>query len=198
MRTWIYGLTTCFAWLGLACAPAPTPQAIVPAVRVAVAPGAEARPILALWEEPHDPGPPGLRFAIWADGRVVSAVDPTRWDSGLRRGKIDPARVEALKTQLAASGVFDLQGTCYLVPGAPTDHLLVDLGDKQQMLFWDEREMPGYGINIDPKPHHREFIRCWKAVNQLGLAVLPPEAKPVAEPFVAPKSWYLKLAIQSE
>lgn len=161
-----------------------------------------ARPFLALWQESAGRRPgsraPYLRFAIWADGRVVYAKDPGKWGHELLRGRISPARVARLRTALAESGIFDLQGNCYLVPDAEHDCLMVDLGGKQQMLHWDEVQTPNYGINIDPKPHHREFQRCWKAVNQLALVALPDEGKAVPERFRVPESWNLRPAIQSE
>ena len=92
----------------------------------------------------------------------------------MQRGNLSAARVARLKAALADTGVFDLEGTCYLVPDAPVDCLLVDLGgEKRQILYWDEVETLGYGINIDPKPHHLDFKRCWKAVNHLALVRAP-------------------------
>jgi hypothetical protein len=162
--------------------------------------GAE-RPIVALWRQ-HGGGEPDeapyLRFAIWADGRVLYANDPTRWNHELRRGRISAARMSRLKAALADSGVFDLQGNCYLVPSAPQDCLIVELAGKQQMLFWDERESPNYGINIDPRPHHLQFNRCWKHVNHLALLALPDEGEAVDARIEIPESWHLKEPIQSE
>jgi hypothetical protein len=159
------------------------------------------RPVLALWRRDQGRVPllaPYLRFAIWSDGRVLYAKDPAKWGNELRRGKISAARVARLKAALADSGIFELKGTCYLVPDAPVDCLIVDLGDKKQMLYWDEVEAANYGINIDPKPQHLEFKRCWKAVNHLGLVALPDEGEAVKERFRVPQSWYLKQAVQSE
>jgi hypothetical protein len=162
----------------------------------------EDRPMVALWR--RDCGPfsgeevPNLRFAVWADGRVLYAQDPKKWGHELRRGKLSPVRVARLKAAIADTGIFDLRGTCYLVPDAPEYCLMVDLGGKQQMLSWDEVEVSGYGINIDPKPHHREFKRCWKAVNHLALVALPDDGEAVKERFQAPRSWYIRPAVQSE
>jgi hypothetical protein len=163
----------------------------------------EDRPFLALWQRSNgrrgsDSKPPFLRFAVWADGRVLFAKDPGKWGSELQRGKLSSVRVARLKAALSDSGIFDLKGTCYLVPDAPVDCLIVDLGGKQEMLYWDERERPGYGINVNPKPHHLEFKRCWKAINHLALVALPDEGEAVKTPFPVPKSWYLKRAIESE
>jgi hypothetical protein len=162
----------------------------------------EVRPFLALWR--RDAGrfvgdTPYLRFAIWDDGRVLYAKDPKKWGHELQQGHLSASRVARLKAALGDSGVFHLKGTCYLVPDAPVDCLLVDLGGKQQqLLYWDEVEAPNYGINIDPKPSHLEFKRCWKAVNHLALVALPDEGEAVKEHIQVPKSWYLKEAIQSE
>lgn len=171
------------------------------------APSAKAegsdRPLVAIWRR-HDgqkrnSEAPYLRFAIWNDGRVLVAKDPAKWGHELLRGKISADRVARLKKAIGETGVFDLKGTCYLVPGAPCDCLLVDLGEKRQMLYWDEVETPGYGINIDPKPHHLEFKRSWKLVNHLGLMACPDQGEAVNERFPRPAaSWYLKRAIQSE
>jgi hypothetical protein len=160
------------------------------------------RPFLALWRQSdgHDARSeaPYLRFAVWSDGRVLYAKDPATWGHELRRGKLSAARVARLKAALADSGIFDLKGTTYLVPDAPIDCLMVDLGNKKQMLYWDEVEAANYGINIDPKPHHLEFKRSWKAVNHLGLVTLPDEGEAVKERFQVPQSWKLKRAVQSE
>ena len=158
------------------------------------------RPFLALWEEDGGRGghAPSLRFAFWSDGSVLFARDPEQWGHDLQQGKISQTRVARLKAALAESGVFPLKGTCYLVPDASTDCLLVDLGDKKQLLFWDEVEMPNYGINNDPTPTHLEFKRCWKAINRLGLVALPDEGDAVKKPIQIPRSWMIKEAIQSE
>jgi hypothetical protein len=165
------------------------------------APG-EEQPLLALWRQydgMYDRSEaPYLRFAIWNDGRVLYAKNPDKWGHDLLRGKISPTRVARLKTALAATGVFDLKGTCYLVPDAPKDCLMVDLGDKQQMLCWDEVEAPNYGINYSPEPQHLEFKRCWKVINYLALVALPDEGETVTKRFQVPESWYLKRAVQSE
>jgi hypothetical protein len=116
----------------------------------------------------------------------------------LRRGKISETRVARLKAALFDTGVFKLEGTCYLVPSAPKDCLMVDLDGKQQMLYWDEVESPNYGINIDPKPHHLQFKLCWKVVNHLVLVALPDEGEVVKERIQIPKSWHLKRAAQSK
>jgi hypothetical protein len=161
------------------------------------------RPFLALWRQ-HDGNralgseAPYLRFAIWSDGRILYAQEPAKWGHALRRAKLPLVRVARLKAALADSGIFDLRGTCYLVPDGPIDCLMLDLGDKRQMLYWDEVEAPGYGINIDPKPHHLEFKRCWKMVNHLALVALPDAGEAVKERFQIPQAWYLKRAIQSD
>jgi hypothetical protein len=67
------------------------------------------------------------------------------------------------------------------------------------MLYWDEREQPGYGINISPKEQHLKFMSCWKEVNRLALEAIPKESKPHGEKFQRPpQSWRLKRPIQSE
>lgn len=161
------------------------------------------RPFLALWRQ-HDgrrvsgSEAPYLRFAVWDNGRVLYAKNPDKWNHELRRGKMSPSRVARLKAALSDTGVFDLKGTCYLVPDAACDCLMVDLGGKQQMLYWEEVETPGYGINIAPKQHHLDFKRCWKAINHLALVALPDEGEVVKERVRVPQSWYLKRAVQSE
>ena len=94
--------------------------------------------------------------------------------------------------------MLDLQGTCYLVPSAPCDCLIVRVGGKEQMLYWDERESPNYGINIDPKPQHLHFKRCWKAVNHLAFVALPDDGEAFTDRVQIPDSWYIKRAVQSE
>jgi hypothetical protein len=141
---------------------------------------------------------PYLRVAIWDDGRVLFAKDPARWGHELQEGRIAAYRVAQLKKALPETGVFDLKGTGYLVPDAPEYCLMVDLAEKKQMLYWDEVDMPGYGINVNPKPHHVEFKKCWKAVNNLALVACPDQFEAVKERFKVPASWRLRTAIQSE
>ena len=160
------------------------------------------RPLLAVWRQYGGrraaSETPCLRFAIWADGRVLFAADPSKWSHELRRGKISQTRVARLKAALLDTGIFTLEGTCYLVPSAPKDCLMVDLDGKQQMLYWDEVEVPNYGININPKPRHLEFKRCWKIVNHLALLALPDEGDIVRDRVQIPEAWHLKRAVQSE
>lgn len=156
------------------------------------------RPLVAVWQQVAREGKgPCLRVAIWEDGRVLFAEDPKRWDSPLRQGKIAPRRVEQLKQAIADSGVFELKGTCYLVPDAPVDCLMVDFGKRKQMLYWDEVETPHYGINGSGKPQHTAFKQCWKIVNHLALVTCPDDSRPAAA-FNVPQHWQLWPAIQSE
>lgn len=182
-----------------ACDVAPIASADAPETKKVEA---EDRPMVALWRmsdgDRFDSRAPYLRYALWADGQLQYAVDPTKWGHELRRSMISATRVARLKAALVDSGIFDLKGTCYLVPDAPCDCMMVELGDKQQTLYWDEVEAPGYGINIDPKPHHRAFKRCWRAVNHLTLVALPDDGEEVKARVQIPKSWYLKPAVQSE
>lgn len=158
-------------------------------------------PFLAIWSNHLRIGTGEnayLRVAVWDDGQIQFAQDPKSGDYNLRQGRIDPAQVAALKAGLVNTGVFDLKGTSYLVPDAPCICMMVNLGNKRQMLYWDEVEAPGYGINIDPKPHHRAFIRSWKEVNRLAVQAIPDRSVPLEEHFQPPQSWYLKRPIQSE
>jgi hypothetical protein len=161
------------------------------------------RPFLAIWRDAErvagQSQPPYLRIAIWEDGRVVYAARTNRWNHDLQEGRISQETLATLKKDLAATGIFDLEGTCYLVIDAPVDCVMVDLGARQQMLFWDEVEKPGYGININPQPHHLSFIRCWKKVNELALAAIPAQSATWAGRFDSvPASWRLKRPIQSK
>jgi hypothetical protein len=154
-------------------------------------------PFFALW---HDSGrgAPALRFAFWNDGRVVFAKDPKRWDGELQRGRVASYRIDRLKQAISASDIFSLKGNCYLLPDGGVDCLIAQIGDKKQMLYWDEVESPNYGINVDPKPQHLEFMRCWKHLNSLGLVACPDQCEAMPEKFAAGRSWYFKDAIQSE
>ena len=161
------------------------------------------RPFLAIWRDSEGlhrgSEAPYLRIAIWNDGRIVFAKDPGKWSHELREGRIDAAQLAELKQAVEKTGVFELKGNCYLVPDAPVDCVMVEVGGKQQMLYWDERETPGYGINIAPKEHHLKFIRCWKEVNRLALNAIPKESQPYTYRFQRPpQSWRLKKPIQSE
>jgi hypothetical protein len=157
------------------------------------------RPFFALWRSDGGlGGAPGLRFAFWNDGRVLFAKDSAKWNSELQQGRVAAYRIERLKQAISASGVFALKGNCYLVPDAGVDCLIVEIGDKKQMLYWDEIESPGHGINISPKPHHLEFFRCWKLLNSLGVVACPDQYERSTGKFEPARSWYLKPAIQSE
>lgn len=154
------------------------------------------RPMIAVWCQ--DKGTwvtknnkaPYLRIAIWDDGRVVFAADPTKWSHELREGKISAERIAELKKQIAATGVFGLDVTSGLVPDAPVDCLLIDLGKQQQILYWDEVESPTYGINSDPR--YRTFKECWKALNQLALDNRPTDAVMAVGKFrKVPRRWYV-------
>jgi hypothetical protein len=200
MRLSIYLLAACLTFAGLGRISDETEIAATREVQDQL--NGTDRPFLALWRQFDGPirgsQTPFLRFAIWADGRVLYAKDPAKWGHELRRGKIAASRVRRLKAALGDSGIFELKHTCYLALDAPMDCLMVDLGDMKQMLYWNELEKPGYEINAIPKPVHLEFKRIWKAVNHLGLVALPDEGETVKERFRVPESWYLKRAIQSE
>jgi hypothetical protein len=157
-------------------------------------------PFFALW---HDSGrggggAPALRFAFWNDGSVVFAKDPAKWGGELHRGRVASYRIDRLKKAISASDIFSLKGNCYLVPSGGVDCLIVQIGEKKQMLYWDEVELAGYGININPKPHHLEFMRCWKQLNSLGLVACPDQSEATLEKFAPGRSWYFKETIQSE
>jgi len=173
-------------------------------VFVIAASAAEAKPpFLAIWQDEDgqrpESGAPYLRIAIWDDGRVLFTTNPHKWRHTLREGRITVARVAVLKKAVEATGVFELPGYCYLVPDSAVNCLMVDVGTKRQMLYWDEVEQPNYGLNIDPKPHHRKFMACWKAVNRLALEAVPGNSNASAEAFARPPaSWRFKPPIQSE
>lgn len=157
------------------------------------------RPFLAIWRDNDGyvlkSQAPYLRVAIWDDGRVAFAKDPTKWSHDLVHGRIAPYRVERLKKALLETGVFELKGYCYLGPDMPTDCVMVNLGEKKQMLYWVE----GQTAWMESKPHRMDFVRSWKAVNALALVACPDQFESVGEPFKGPaKSWRLKRAIQSE
>ena len=165
--------------------------------------GLETRPFLAIWRDSGGFNPkseaPYLRIAIWNDGRVLFAKDSGKWNHELRQGRIDSARIAELKKAVKATGVFELKGNCYLVPDAPVDCLMVDMGEKQQMLYWDEVESPGYGINISPTPRHLKFKKCWREVNKLALETVPKQSEPYGKRFQMPTTpWRIKKPIQSE
>jgi len=161
------------------------------------------RPFLAIWMDSEGlrlgSEAPFLRIAIWNDGRIVFARDASKWNHELLEGRIDAARMDELKKAIEKTGVFELKGNCYLVPDAPVDCEMLDFGGKQQMLYWDEVETAGYGINIAPKESHLKFKSCWKEVNRLALEAIPKKSQPYGEQFQqAPRSWRLESPIQSE
>ena len=160
------------------------------------------RPFLAIWQRNGGrlvSEAPYLRIAIWKDGRILFSKDPDTWGHALQHGQIPADKIAKPERSLIETGVFELKGTCYLVPDAPCDCVMLDLGEKKQMLYWDEVETAGYGINIAPKAHHVKFKECWKEINRLALAVRPEKFEEAKERFQkVPESWILKNAIQSE
>jgi hypothetical protein len=161
------------------------------------------RPFLAIWEDSEglhmNSGAPYLRIAIWNDGRIVFAKDASKWNHELLEGRVETTRMDELKKAIEKTGVFELKGNCYLVPDAPVECVMLDFGAKQQMLYWDERETAGYGININPTETHLKFKSCWKEVNRLALEAVPKDAQPYTNRFTRPpESWRLKKPIQSE
>jgi hypothetical protein len=159
------------------------------------------RPFLAIWRDHaglHKNSGPYLRIAIWDDGKIVFARDPAKWDHDLLEGRLNAAQVKELKQAITATGVFELKGNCYLVPDAPVDCVMLDCDGKQQMLYWDEVESPGYGINIQPTETHLKFKSTWKEVNRLALQAVPKDSQPYPNRFERPpESWRLKRPIQS-
>ena len=160
-------------------------------------------PIIAVWEDSRgftaDTNYPYLRVAVWQDGKVVFARDPNVWNHDLLLGQLSAQALSKLKQDIRQTGVFELKGHCYLVPGAPVDCVMVSFGGSKQMLYWDEVENDSYGININPKPQHIAFKKAWWEVNQLVLSALPHQARKLEARFQRPpKEWYLKRMIQSE
>src|SRR5207247_4694939 len=102
-----------------------------PAVTAPAADSLEDRAFLAIWRDSegfrHSEAP-YLRVAIWSDGRIVFGKDPKKWEHELLQGRIEAARVTELKKALEETGVFELKGNCYLVPDAPVDCVMLDLG----------------------------------------------------------------------
>src|SRR5262245_60465025 len=71
------------------------------------------RPFLAIWQDHaglhKDSKAPYLRIAIWDDGKIVFARDPSKWSHDLSEGRIDAAQIKELKQAIAATGVFELK-----------------------------------------------------------------------------------------
>ena len=161
-------------------------------------------PLIAVWcdyenESRMESDAPYLRVAIWEDGEVIYAKDPDKWGHSLQAGQIAPYRIKLLKKALLETGIFELKGNCYLVPDASTYCITLNVGNKQRTLYWDECESPNYGININPKPQHIEFKKCWKALNSLALVACPDQFTESKERFAKPpQSWYAEPSIQSK
>jgi hypothetical protein len=63
-----------------------------------------------------------------------------------------------------------------------------------QMLYWVEGM-----VSWMEKPHRRDFVRSWTAVNDLAAWACPDQFEAAQERFKKPpRSWYLKEMIQSE
>ena len=162
----------------------------------------EKPPLVAVWRKFHSTlsveDSLALRAAIWADGTVIFNSDPTIWDNKLHYGRLDNNQIKQIKQKIAATELFELTGTTYLVPSAEVICIMAKFDNKQQILYWDEIEKSNYGININPQPHHLKFIKTWKDLNNIVITNLPQPTGKILQPFQPPKSWYLKPAIQSE
>ena len=170
-----------------------------PSVSIANPLGGTSLPILAVWAEEEPPSPivlrnhPHLRVALWADGTIVFARDPNVWGHDLMIGQVPEEAIVRLKQSLRDAGVFELREHSYLVPDASVYCTMLAFGGDRQMLYWDEVEQDGYGINIDPKPHDLTFKKVWWEVNRLALSILPGRAKKLDAQFQdPPKTWYLE------
>jgi len=161
-------------------------------------------PIVALWlHEDHRRSrstAPNLRMAIWNDGRVLSAQDPSKWGHQLELGRLTDDTLSKVKKQILDTGVFDLKGRLWhLVPSAPVYCLLVQLDGKRRLLCWDEVEGSGYGSNTNPTPDYLAFKKAWKSVNQLAVSAIPDDSVQVLERFeTVPKPWYVERRMKSE
>ncbi len=156
-------------------------------------------PMVAVWTDSTGfSAQPSLRVALWDDGRVLFAINDGEPNSTLRFRHISRDTTKQLKHDIRKTGLFELKGHRYLVHDASVMCLLATVYDYKQLLYWDEVVSPNYGINIDPKPHHHDFINAWKSANDLALTSISSESVPIEYAFRAPESWYVKRAIQSE
>lgn len=161
-------------------------------------------PIVALWlhadHRRSRSTAPNLRIAVWNDGRVLSAQDPSKWGHQLELGRLTDDTLSKVKKQIQDTGVFDLKGRLsYLVPSAPVFCLLVQLDGKRQLLRWDEREMAGYGANTNPTVDYLAFKEAWKSVNKIAVSAVPDDSVQVVERFeTVPKPWHVERRIRSE
>lgn len=160
------------------------------------------RPLIAVWCNTlgfrPDPGP-YLRIAIYKDDRVLFAKDPTKREGQIREGEIASQRISDLEKRITGTGVFKLKGNCYLMPDGRTDCIMVDLGNKQQMLYWDEADFHDDGTNVDATAAHVKFKECWNALNRLALNYHPSiSSAPKGRIDQLPRTWFLKEAIESE
>jgi len=139
-------------------------------------------------------------MAIWNDGRVLSAQDPSKWGHQLELGRLTDDTLSKVKKQILDTGVFDLKGRLWhLVPSAPVYCLLVQLDGKRRLLCWDEVEGSGYGSNTNPTPDYLAFKKAWKSVNQLAVSAIPDDSVQVLERFeTVPKPWYVERRMKSE
>ncbi len=154
-------------------------------------------PVLAVWldktEHARYTNAPYLRIAVWEDGRVVFARDPRDWSHDLWLGRMPEQALQTLKGKIRETGVFRLQGYCYLAWDLPTVCISLSFDHDQQMLYSHEL---GLG---SPKPQHLAFEHAWWEINRLALAALPDRAKKLDARFRPPPTeWYLKRMIQSE
>ena len=97
-------------------------------------------PFLAIWCADNGSGKrnePSLRIAVWDDGRIVFAEDPTVWSYNLRYGRLASEEVDSLKESLVATSVFDLEDYCFLLPLGQLDCVLTKVGVKEKILYLD-------------------------------------------------------------
>lgn len=149
------------------------------------------RPLVAIWE--HTPGftfgsqAPYLRIAIWSDGTVLFAKDPSKWGHELRKGMIAVDRGSQLRKAIHESGIFSLKQTNYLPVDAPTDCMMVDLGTKRQILYSDES-----GLLRENNPKLQELKHCWTLINQMALLACPTQSESAKGRLMkTPESWFI-------
>jgi hypothetical protein len=152
------------------------------------------RPLAAIW---RDSGRfvegPALRVAVWEDGYVLFPEEPRTRSHGLLLGRIPQTEVNSLKREIEKTGLMELQGHCYLHLDVPAFCMMASIDDRQQMLYWDELDVPGR------QPRHVKFAQAWRAVNDILSAHFPSASTAVPSASIAiPKSWYLREAVESE
>lgn len=150
-------------------------------------------PLLAIWKQEGRleggqliwPDRPALRVAVWEDGYVLHASDPTKWAYGLKAGRISRPTVDGIRVAIEEAGISDLRNHCYTTFDGTVVCVLVRADGRARILYGDGIMRSGV------EPDRAAFDRLWAAINTIALRAIPGDSTPVDMTFRPPPAdWY--------